>query len=108
MRTNSILWIVVIAVAVALIPSLPYGYYSVMRWLVSASCAWLAVDSYRRGQEGWAWCWGVIAGIYNPIFPVHANRAIWSVINVVTVAVAASYGFNVSRLNRGRRNGRET
>lgn len=108
MRTNSILWLIVIAVAVALIPSLPYGYYSVMRWIVCASCAWIALMSYRKGYEEWAWCWGVIAGIYNPIFPVHANREVWSVVNVVTIALAAWYGFKVLRLNRGKGNGGET
>ena len=107
MRTNNILWLVAVAVAVALIPSLPYGYYSVMRWLVCASCAWLALTSYRNGQEAWAWGWGVIAGIYNPIFPVHANREIWSIINVVTIVVAAWCGFKASQPNRGKQNGRE-
>lgn len=107
MRTNGILWLIVLAVAVALIPTLPYGYYSVMRWLVCASCAWLALRSHRNGQEEWTWGWGVIAGIYNPIFPVHANREIWSIVNVVTIAVATWYGFKVSRLNRGKLDGGE-
>jgi len=107
MRTNFALGLVALAVAVALIPSLPYGYYSVMRWVVSASCAWLALASYRTGHEEWAWCWGVIAGIYNPIFPVHANREIWSAVNVATIVVAAWYGFKSSRSDRGKGNGGE-
>ncbi|WP_425493155.1 DUF6804 family protein [Novilysobacter antarcticus] len=107
MRTHTILWLVIIAVAVALIPSLPYGYYSVMRWVVCASCAWLALTSYRSGREELAWCWGVIAGIYNPIFPVHANREIWSIVNVATIGVAAWYGYKVARLNRGKDRGGE-
>jgi hypothetical protein len=108
MRTNTVLGLVAVAVAIALIPSMPYGYYSVMRWVVCASCAWLALASYRNGQEEWAWCWGVIAGIYNPIFPVHANREIWSIVNVATIAVAAWYGFKASRSDRGSQNGRES
>lgn len=107
MRTNGVLWLVALAVAVALIPSLPYGYYSVMRWFVCASCAWLALASYRHGQEEWAWCWGVIAGIYNPIFPVHANREIWSIVNLMTIAIAGWYGFKMSRSNKGKQNGGE-
>lgn len=43
MQRGVVLTLVALAVAVALIPSLPYGYYSVMRWFVFASCAWLAV-----------------------------------------------------------------
>lgn len=86
MQKRVIMALVAIAVAVALIPSLPYGYYSVIRWLVFASCAWLAVDSYCNGSQGWTWIWGVTAGIYNPLFPVHANRAIWSVVNIGVIA----------------------
>src|SRR3546814_13249550 len=74
MRTKPALWVVAIAVAIALVPTLPYGYYSVMRWVVCALCAWLALSSYRAGREEWAWAWGVFAGIYNPIFTGHANR----------------------------------
>jgi|HigsolmetaAR205D_1030408.scaffolds.fasta_scaffold16465_3 hypothetical protein len=107
MRTKPALWLVAISVAIALVPTLPYGYYSVMRWVVCAACAWLAVSSYRNGREEWAWAWGVVAGIYNPIFPVHANREIWSIVNVVTIAVAAWYGFKVSQSDRGKENGGE-
>src|SRR3546814_10787352 len=103
MRTKPALWVVAIAVAIALVPTLPYGYYSVMRWVVCALCAWLALSSYRAGREEWAWAWGVIAGIYNPIFPVHANREIWSIVNVLTIAAAAWYGFKVSQDRKSTR-----
>lgn len=101
MRTTPALWVVAIAVAIALFPTLPYGYYSVMHWVVCALCAWLALSSYRAGREEWVWVWGVIAGIYNPIFPVHANREIWSIVNVLTIGVAAWHGFKVSQSDRG-------
>ena len=103
MRTNVATGLIALAVAIALFPSLPYGYYSVMRWLVSAACAWTALASHRKGMGGWAWCWGALAGIYNPIFPVHANREIWSMVNVATLVVAGSYSFTVSD-KRGKQN----
>ena len=106
MRKNVVLWFVAIPVAVAILPSLPYGYYSVMRWVVCALCAWLAVDAYRKGQEGWAWCWAVIAGIYNPIFPVHANRAVWTLVNIATIIVLATDALRQRRVESGETNGR--
>jgi len=105
MRTDTVLWVVVVAVGVALIPALPYGYYSVMRWVVCALCVWLSLSSYRSEREEWAWIWGVIAGIYNPIFPLHANREVWSVVNIATIAVSAWYGLKVIQSNRGQKNG---
>lgn len=108
MQDKCVLRLIVAAVAVALIPTLPYGYYSAMRWVVSAACAWVALSAHRADREDWTWCWAVIAGIYNPIFPVHANRAIWSSINVATIAVTVWYGLRASQLNRGTNNERET
>jgi hypothetical protein len=96
MQTKVAIGLIVLAVSVALIPSLPYGYYPMMRWFVSASGAWLAVASHRRGLEGWTWCWAVAAGIYNPIVPVHSTREIWSIVNVATVVVAGWYGVKIS------------
>lgn len=98
MKTVWVLLLVILALIVALIPTMPYGYYQIMRWCVFASCAWIALSAYRLGHEGWTWCWGVIAGIYNPIFPVHANRDVWSVVNIATIAIAAWYAFRASKL----------
>lgn len=88
MQRNVVLWIVVAAVGLALIPTLPYGYYTVMRWVVCALCVWLAVSAHRASQEPWIWTWVIIAGVYNPIVPVHANREVWSIVNLVTIAIA--------------------
>ena len=101
MQRTRIVWlVVVVALVVALVPSMPYGYYQVMRWVVSAAGVWLALEAHRRGCEAWTWCLAVIAGIYNPIVPVHASRTVWSVVNVATIAAITFYFFNVSKLQK--------
>lgn len=104
MRTTPALYIVAIGVGVALLP-LPYGYYQVMRWVVAASCAWLAVSAHSADREGWVWCWAVVAGVYNPVLPVHASRAVWSVVNVATIAIAVWYGVKFANQNREKKRG---
>ena len=108
MHRGIALTLVALAVAIALIPSLPYGYYSVMRWVVFALCAWLSLHSHRTGSEGWTWIWGIIAGIYNPLFPVHANRMIWSIVNVATIFIVIWCSLKNSRSYREKQNGRKT
>lgn len=88
-----------LAVGIALIPTLPYGYYTVMRWVVSALCLWLALSAHRASQEAWTWAWVIIAGVYNPVFPVHADRQVWSIVNVVTIIVAVCFAFTHRRQN---------
>lgn len=71
----------------ALVPSNPYGYYSVMRWIVCATFIYIAMKSHEQQRQVWIWVWGVLAGIYNPIFPVRATREFWEIINIATIAV---------------------
>lgn len=105
MRQNVILGVVVLALGVALIPTMPYGYYPLMRWVVCSSFVWLSYTAHSERREGWTWVWAVFAGIYNPIFPVHSSREIWSIVNVVTIIAALWYGFKSSRFDRGNNNG---
>jgi len=81
----------------ALVPLNPYGYYSVMRWIVCATFIYLAARSYEQQSQTWVWVWGVTAGIYNPIFPVHATREFWSLVNIVTIGVVAFAAFTSRR-----------
>lgn len=97
MNRNAVLWIVAAAVGIALIPTLPYGYYTIMRWVVCALCGWLAISAHAARQEPWVWAWIIVAGIYNPIFPVHANREVWSIVNLATIAIAAWFGLGAKR-----------
>jgi hypothetical protein len=73
----------------AIIPTNPYGYYILLRWICCATFAYLAYIAYQMKRTQWAWVLGVIAFIYNPIFRIHLTREIWTVINLATIAIAA-------------------
>jgi hypothetical protein len=72
----------------ALNPDNPYGYYVVLRWVCCGVFAYLASQASVLKLQGWVWVLGVTAAVYNPIFPFHLTREIWSVINVVTIGIA--------------------
>ena len=72
----------------ALNPDNPYGYYILLRWVCCGVFAYLTVQELRIKNEGWTWVLGITAVVYNPIIRVHLTREIWSVINVVTIAIA--------------------
>ena len=77
----------------ALIPANPYGYYIVLRWICCAAFAYLAIQALSLGRDGWVWILGVTAVVYNPIFRIHATREIWSIVNLVTIALAVASVF---------------
>ncbi|MCL6678632.1 hypothetical protein LZ519_04775 [Sphingomonas sp. RG327] len=72
------------ALAVALL-ELPYGYYVLLRLVVCGVCIHLAVQENNAGRTGWTWVLGAVAILYNPIFRIHLNRDIWSVVNIATI-----------------------
>jgi hypothetical protein len=74
----------------ALNSSNPYGYYVLLRWVCCAVFAYLAFQVHASNKKNWTWILGVTAAIYNPILPLHLTREIWSVVNIVTIGVAAA------------------
>ncbi|MFX0195854.1 MAG: DUF6804 family protein [Candidatus Hodarchaeota archaeon] len=70
----------------ALTPN-PYGYYTLLRWIVCALFAYCAVRAHKISNDVWIWIFGVSAAIYNPIHPLHLGRSIWSFVNIASVVV---------------------
>ena len=62
----------------------PYGYYIILRWVVCSIFAYCALRTYRVKNEPWMWIFGINAAVYNPIFPLHLGRTIWSEVNIVS------------------------
>lgn len=73
----------------ALVPTNPYGYYVLLRYVICGICIYLAVKMYGCGKNGWVWTLCITAAIYNPFIRGHLTRDIWSVVNVATIALLA-------------------
>lgn len=84
----------------------PYGYYILLRWVCCAVFAYLAFQASASKQRDWVWVLGVTAAIYNPIVPVHLTREIWSVVNVVIMAIAIASMFAI-KVKKEQRHGME-
>lgn len=80
----------IILLLIAFNPANPYSYYILLRWICCAAFAYLAFVTYKEGKQEWVWILGVTALVYNPFFPIHLNRKLWSVINIITIIIAAS------------------
>ena len=61
---------------------LPYGYYVLIRWVVCGVTAYGAFVSFGFDRKGWAWIFGIIAVLFNPIIIIHLAREIWAPIDI--------------------------
>ncbi len=69
-----------------------YGYYTLLRWVVSGVSIYYAYLLYTTYKDKIVWFWGLVitAILFNPIVPVYLyDKALWNVIDVV-VAVFLS------------------
>lgn len=65
----------------------PYGYYQLLRVVVCGVGIYGFYTAYRGGrQQVWLWLFGTIAVLWNPVFPIYLERAVWSVLDVVGAA----------------------
>lgn len=68
---------------VALSDGLPYGYFTLMRFVVCAVTAYLAFLAYERNSNSlWVWIFGFIAVLFNPIILIELKRNQWTPIDL--------------------------
>ncbi len=104
MRRKNIFTIVAAAfLFLALFDGWPYGYFTLLRFVVCAVTAYCAYLAYDTKQEKWAWMFGIIAVLFNPFIPVHLDRETWTFIDfgVAVFLVISSFSFKVDDRGRG-------
>ena len=82
-KKNIALFIAVAFLFAALFDGLPYGFFTLLRFVVFASSAYVAYMAYEAQKEKWVWAFGFLAVLFNPFIVVHLDRGIWSVIDFV-------------------------
>jgi hypothetical protein len=60
----------------------PYGYFTLLRWVVCGVAAYSAYLSTTEKRIPWAWIFGIVALIFNPLIPARIDRATWTYVDV--------------------------
>jgi hypothetical protein len=89
----------------ALNPENPYAYYILLRWVCCGIFAYLAFQASEQKKQRWVWVLGITALFYNPIFRVHLNRELWSIVNVVTIIILITSIVTENRNHRKNKGG---
>jgi uncharacterized membrane protein YdcZ (DUF606 family) len=82
-KKNIILLIAAVFLFLALINGWPYGFFTLLRFVVFAISAYVAWMSYEAKKEKWVWIFGFLAVLFNPFIVIHLNREIWSFIDLI-------------------------
>lgn len=84
----NIKWLSIITAALLLlaVPSglWPYGYYILLRWIVSISAGILTYKYYEQKIQLWMIVFGIVAILFNPIAPIYLDKELWVMIDLLT------------------------
>ena len=79
-----------LAVSIAMLLSAagdwPYGFYQLLRIVVTATAVYVVFQVVNRRQV-WPWIMGGIAILFNPIFPIHLTREEWQPIDFAVAVI---------------------
>jgi len=67
---------------IAILP-LPYGYYILLRWIISSSAIFLAWVANELGKKFWLFLMIIIVLLFNPIAPIHLDKGTWVIIDLI-------------------------
>lgn len=79
-------YFVVFALLLALLP-MPYGYFQLLRLIVTIASAVAAYEEYVMKRHGWVFTFVIICLLFNPVFIVSFSRATWMLLDTVTAVV---------------------
>jgi hypothetical protein len=86
-----IVWVIPALLLLAAIFRLPYGYYTFTRILTCGAAVLIAVAGVpeRLVVQIWSFPLLAIAVLFNPLVPIHLNRATWFYFDLGAAAIFA-------------------
>lgn len=61
----------------------PIGYYTVVRLLTAGVCLYAAYLAAQDNQTGWAFIFGGMVILFQPLIPLRMTRQTWNYIDVI-------------------------
>ena len=72
---------------VAAVGGPPYGFYTLLRWIICPLCAYSALSAAAHKHTGWTWTFGTMAALFNPLIIVHLGRNVWAAVDIAAAVV---------------------
>ena len=79
-KTPIVVSIIMLFLAIA---PMPYGYYTLLRLVVCGTAVYLTWFAKTINRQGWMWTMGFTALLFNPLIPIHLDKTMWGLIDLV-------------------------
>lgn len=98
-KKNIVLSIASGVLFLALLDGWEYGFFTLLRFIVTAATSYVAWMSFNEMKENWVWGFGFVAVLFNPIFPIYLERSTWVVIDFI-IGIALLAAIFIVKLNK--------
>ncbi|MDP2638163.1 MAG: hypothetical protein Q8P26_03825 [Candidatus Levybacteria bacterium] len=65
----------------------PYSFYILLRWAIFISSIIVAYGFYKSNILAWAFIFGAVAFIFNPIAPLYLGKSTWVIFDFIGAAL---------------------
>lgn len=62
----------------------PYGFYTLLRWIICCVSVYVAYGFYKSKLNGWTFVFGVVSILFNPFFPVYLDKSNWAAVDFIS------------------------
>ncbi|MFN0149201.1 MAG: DUF6804 family protein [bacterium] len=64
-----------------------YGFFTLLRLVVTGVGIYCVHVAHVRGRTQWAWTFGIVVLVFNPVIPWHLGRSIWRIVDAATAVL---------------------
>ena len=88
-KVEDVLWILpAILLLIAVFLKFPYGFYELLRVVVSVCAVYYAIKAFRNDAPVWGVFFIMIIALFNPIFPVKlGSKPLWIPVDIAAAIV---------------------
>lgn len=76
---------------------LPYEFYTLLRWIVCIASIFVGYEFYKSKLNGWAFVFGALAYLFNPLLPVYLNKGTWILIDLISAILFFIAGYSAKK-----------
>lgn len=89
-----------IILLLAIPPGWPYGFYQLLRWAIFVSSVMVAWGFYKSHITAWAFIFGAVALLFNPIAPIYLSKSTWITFDFIGAILFFLAGYSNKRSKR--------
>ena len=71
------------ALLLACLAPMPYGYYSLVRFVTFIAFAWIAIDFYKSKKDSLSILFVILCLLFQPFAKIALGRTLWNIVDVI-------------------------